>query len=172
MALVIDEYGGTDGLVSIEDTVETIVGEIEDEYDQDEPEIIAQADGGFVADARASLAEVAVAIGSTLAADDGSDVANTIGGLVFRRLGHIPTKGETVTLSEGYVIEVLDADPRRIRRLKISASPHADSASDDKSTVDSLPRARFGRLTAGRSSPKPGPIRCRFAPPLCHEPTG
>ena len=144
MALVIDEYGGTDGLVSIEDTVETIVGEIEDEYDQDEPEIIAQADGGFVADARASLAEVAVAIGSTLAADDGSDVANTIGGLVFRRLGHIPTKGETVTLPEGYVIEVLDADPRRIRLLKISASPHADSASDDKSTVDSLPRAASG----------------------------
>lgn len=122
MALVIDEYGGTDGLVSMENAVETIVGEIEDEHDEDEPEIVAEGDGVFIADARASLDDVSEAIGAELSADDDDDI-DTIGGLVFRTLGRIPATGERVTLAEGPEIEVLDANTRRIRRVRIAITP-------------------------------------------------
>jgi CBS domain containing-hemolysin-like protein len=119
MALVIDEYGGTDGLVSLEDVVEIIVGDIEDEHDESGPMIVPDGDGGFVADARADLDEVAKAIGSDLAAgEDGEDV-DTIGGLVFNLLGRIPVRGELVAVPGDFEIEILDADPRRIKRLRI-----------------------------------------------------
>jgi CBS domain containing-hemolysin-like protein len=135
MALVIDEYGGTDGLVSIEDTVETIVGEIEDEHDEPEPEIVNEGEGVFVADASTSLADVSEALGKVLS-PDGEDDIETIGGKVFTLLGRIPSTGEKVTLPEGYLVEVLDADPRRIRRLRISPAPEADSG-DGADTVKS-----------------------------------
>lgn len=128
MALVIDEYGGTDGLVSIEDAIESIVGEIEDEHDEEEPEIVPAGEGVFIADARAGLDEVSDAIGRPLSTGDNSDDIDTIGGRVFSLLGRIPAKGETVTLPEGHVVEVLDADPRRIRRLKISVAEPGDGA--------------------------------------------
>jgi CBS domain containing-hemolysin-like protein len=117
MALVIDEHGGTDGLVSIEDAVEAIVGEIEDEHDEVEPEIIAEGEGVFVADAGADLDDVADAIGRDLSDGDGD--IETIGGKVFSVLGRIPAKGEKVTLAGGNEIEILDVDRRRIRRVKI-----------------------------------------------------
>ena len=140
MALVIDEYGGTDGLVSMEDAVETIVGEIEDEHDEDEPEIVAEPDGAFVADARASLIDVAKAIGHALDTDEDDEV-DTIGGMVFRRLGRIPARGETVTLDDGHVIEVLDADRRRLKRLKIRPPPTPTGGETDKQAVASTRRA-------------------------------
>jgi CBS domain containing-hemolysin-like protein len=120
MALVIDEYGGTDGLVSIEDIVEIIVGEIEDEHDLDEePVVLKVADGIFIADARAELDDAAEVIGPAFQAGEKSEEIETIGGLVFAATGRIPPKGEVVEAVAGFDFEVLDADPRRIKRVKI-----------------------------------------------------
>ncbi|MCP4385503.1 MAG: HlyC/CorC family transporter [Hyphomicrobiales bacterium] len=120
MALVIDEYGGTDGLVSLEDVVELVVGDIEDEHDSEvTPMIVPDGEGVFLADARADLDEVSAAIGSSLAPGDAAEDVETIGGLVFSLLGRIPVRGELVTAPGGLEFEILDADPRRIRRLRI-----------------------------------------------------
>ena len=120
MALVIDEYGGTDGLVSMEDLVELIVGEIEDEHDLDEEPTVTQvADGVFIADARAEVSEAAKVIGPNFNVGDKSEEFDTIAGLVFAATGRIPPKGEVVEAVEGYDFEVLDADPRRIKKVRI-----------------------------------------------------
>ena len=121
MALVIDEYGGTDGLVSLEDALEMVVGEIEDEHDDDVgPMIVPDKDGGFLADARADLEEVAQVVGTDFAAGEHGEDVDTIGGLVFALVGRIPVRGELVSAPGGYEFEILDADPRRIKRLRIS----------------------------------------------------
>jgi CBS domain containing-hemolysin-like protein len=120
MALVIDEYGGTDGLVSLEDLVELIVGEIEDEHDLDEePTVKKVADGVFVADARAELDDAADMIGPDFKIGEKGEDIETIGGLVFAATGRIPPKGEVVEAVPGYDFEVLDADPRRIKTVRI-----------------------------------------------------
>ncbi len=120
MALVIDEYGGTDGLVSMEDLVEIIVGEIEDEHDlEEEPTVRQVADGVFIADARAELDDAAAVIGPGFLVGEKSDDVETIGGLVFAVTGRIPPKGEVVEAVPGYDFEVLDADPRRIKTVRI-----------------------------------------------------
>jgi hemolysin (HlyC) family protein len=126
IALVIDEYGGTDGLVSMEDAVEVIVGDIEDEYDEEAgPTIVPDASGGFLADARADLDELAAAIGTDLAAGEHGEDVDTIGGLVFSLVGRIPVRGELVSAPGGYEFEILDADPRRIKRVRIYRRPAA-----------------------------------------------
>jgi CBS domain containing-hemolysin-like protein len=120
MALVIDEYGGTDGLVSIEDVVESIVGEIEDEHDEDDaPELHASGDGGFIAEARAPLDEVSKTVGFEFASLADADEVETIGGLVTAAAGRVPGRGEILKGPGDFEFEVLDADPRRIKRLKI-----------------------------------------------------
>jgi CBS domain containing-hemolysin-like protein len=120
MALVIDEYGGTDGLVSLEDLVEIIVGEIEDEHDlEEEPTIQQVADGVFVADARTAVEDAQELIGPEFRAGGNAEDVETIGGLVFSATGRIPPKGEVVQAVEGFDFEVLDADPRRIKRVRI-----------------------------------------------------
>jgi CBS domain containing-hemolysin-like protein len=120
MALVIDEYGGTDGLVSLEDLVEIIVGEIEDEHDLEEaPTVSRIAEGVYIADARAELEDAAAVIGPDFRVGEKSEEVETIGGLVFAATGRIPPKGEVVEAVPGYDFEVLDADPRRIKRVKI-----------------------------------------------------
>ena len=119
MALVIDEYGGTEGLVSIEDIIEVVVGDIEDEHDAAEgPRIAAVASGGFVADARADLDEVSEALGADITTITDTEEVDTIGGLVTALAGHVPVRGEIIVES-GYEFEVLDADPRRVKRLRI-----------------------------------------------------
>jgi len=126
MALVIDEYGGTDGLVSLEDAVEVIVGDIEDEYDDETgPAIVPDANGGFLADARADLDDLTAAIGTDLAPGEQGEDIDTIGGLVFSLVGRIPVRGELVSAPGGYEFEILDADPRRIKRVRIYKSPAA-----------------------------------------------
>ncbi len=138
MALVIDEFGGTDGLVSIEDAVETIVGEIEDEHDEEEPpEIVAEKGGSFVMDAGASLEDVAAAIGGDFAKDREDKDVDTIGGAVFSMLGRIPAAGEKVSVP-GFEIHILDADQRRIHRLRIR--PVVTEPSEPEPVTD-LPRA-------------------------------
>ncbi|HZP76193.1 MAG TPA: hemolysin family protein [Pseudolabrys sp.] len=120
LALVIDEYGGTDGLISIEDVVEQIVGEIEDEHDEDKaPDIARQNDDSFVADARASLEEVIRVVGVDFNVGDAAEDVDTIGGYLMTKAGRVPVRGELFPGPDSFEIEVLDADPRRVKRLRI-----------------------------------------------------
>ncbi|UTW55093.1 hemolysin family protein [Kordiimonas sp. SCSIO 12610] len=123
MAIVVDEYGGTDGLVTVEDMVEEIVGEIEDEHDtEQDPEITTSPDGYYDADARAEIELVEETLGASLLSDDIDEDINTLGGLVFSSAGHIPEIGEIIHHSSGHSFEVLDADPRRIHKIRIYSS--------------------------------------------------
>jgi CBS domain containing-hemolysin-like protein len=120
IALVIDEYGGTDGLASMEDIVETIVGNIEDEHDEAEGEQISRGvDGKFTVEARAPLDEVAEAVGLDVAELEEAEEVDTIGGLVTAIAGRVPARGEIVAGPQGFEFEVLDADPRRLKRVRI-----------------------------------------------------
>jgi magnesium and cobalt transporter len=120
MALVIDEYGGVDGLVTIEDLIETIIGEIEDEHDKDEAGLWAEEKPGvYLAQARAPLDEFEAMIGLRLRADETEEEVDTLGGLVFLLCGRVPARGEVITNPNGVVFEVVDADPRRIKRLRV-----------------------------------------------------
>ena len=119
MALVIDEYGGTDGLVSLEDIVEMVVGDIEDEHDDDEALITRTGDGVFVVDAKAEIEDVAEAIGEAFAAGEHAEDVDTIGGMIFNTLGRVPARGEVVQAIPGFEFHVLDADPRRVKRVRI-----------------------------------------------------
>jgi CBS domain containing-hemolysin-like protein len=119
MALVIDEYGGTDGLVSLEDLVEIVVGDIEDEHDDDEALITKTGDGVFVVDAKAEIDDVATAIGEAFSAGEHGEYVDTIGGMIFNALGRVPARGEVVQAIPGFEFHVLDADPRRVKRVRI-----------------------------------------------------
>jgi CBS domain containing-hemolysin-like protein len=119
MALVIDEYGGTDGLASIEDIMEMIVGDIEDEHDLDEsPTIEAAVGGGYIVDARADLEDVSRVIEIDLTAISDAEDVDTLGGLITTLAGHVPARGEIIS-GDGLRFEVLDADPRRVKRIRI-----------------------------------------------------
>ncbi|MGE9008205.1 hemolysin family protein [Bradyrhizobium sp. JYMT SZCCT0428] len=121
LALVVDEYGGTDGLVSIEDIVEQIVGEIDDEHDSDEPpSIVRQADNSFIADARASLEDARTMIGEEFVTGEAGEEVATLGGYLVAQVGRLPVRGEVIAGPGTYEIEVLDADPRRVKRLRIA----------------------------------------------------
>jgi CBS domain containing-hemolysin-like protein len=121
LALVVDEYGGTDGLVSIEDIVEQIVGEIDDEHDSDEPPaIVRQADNSFIADARASLDDVRSVIGEDFVTGEAGEEVETLGGYLVTHVGRLPVRGEVISGPGNFEIEVLDADPRRVKRLRIA----------------------------------------------------
>src|ERR671932_832083 len=119
MALVIDEYGGTDGLVSIEDLVEEVVGEIEDEHDFEEAPLIRADESGFVIDARAPLQEVGAALGADLVAGADAEDVDTLGGLIVTRAGRVPVRGELIAGPGDLEFEVLDADPRRLKRVRV-----------------------------------------------------
>ncbi len=124
LALVVDEYGGTDGLVSIEDLVEEIVGEIADEHDDpDGPMIARQADGSFIADARTPIEDLEQLVGVDLMPDEDEDDADTLGGLVFTLVGRVPVRGELVRHASGLQFEVLEGDPRRLKKLKVHTAP-------------------------------------------------
>lgn len=120
MALVIDEYGGVDGLVTIEDLIETVIGEIEDEHDEAEGALWAEESSGvFVAQSTAPLDAFEAAIGLTLRNGEDDEDIDTLGGLVFLRTGRVPVRGEIVPHESGAEFEVIDADPRRIKRLRV-----------------------------------------------------
>jgi CBS domain containing-hemolysin-like protein len=136
MALVVDEYGGTDGLVTIEDLIEQIVGQIEDEHDEDEASnIIIDPRLGMVAAARTPIEELEKLLETELALDDDDDV-DTLGGLVFALAGSVPVRGEIVRHPAGVEFEVLDADPRRIKRLRISRPDSSSEQPDGKSPAE------------------------------------
>lgn len=120
MALVIDEYGGVDGLVTIEDLIETIIGEIEDEHDEAEGVLWKEEKPGvFVAQSVAPLEEFEAAIGMRLRTAEDDEEIDTLGGLVYLRTGRVPARGEIVPHESGVEFEVIDADPRRIKRLRV-----------------------------------------------------
>ncbi|MBT4220584.1 MAG: HlyC/CorC family transporter [Rhodospirillaceae bacterium] len=120
MAIVVDEYGGTDGLVTIEDLVEEIVGEIEDEHDEEEgPLIVDRNDGTLDADARTPIVELEGRVGLDLLPDEQDEDVDTLGGLVFSLLGRVPQRGELIAHESGLEFEITDADPRRVKRLRV-----------------------------------------------------
>lgn len=135
LALVVDEYGGTDGLVSIEDLVEEVVGEIDDEHDvADEPLIREDSRHGLVADARTPVETIEQHFGVALISPEQEEDIDTIGGLVFALAGRIPARGERVRHPSGVEFEVLDADPRLIKKLRIHPrQEHEDTTASESS---------------------------------------
>ncbi len=120
MALVIDEYGGVDGLVTIEDLIEVVIGEIEDEHDEEEGALWKEERAGvFVVQANAPLEEFEAAVGRSLRAGEEDKEIETLGGLIFLRTGRVPVRGEVVTDDSGVEFEVLDADPRKIKKVRV-----------------------------------------------------
>src|SRR5690606_24262704 len=128
LARVIDDFGGTDGLVPLEDLVESVVGEIEDEHDEAQAAtILPRAGGVFEVDARASLEDLERAVGEDLAPPDLDEEIGTVGGLVTALAGRVPQRGEVIPHPGGYELQVLDADPRRVKRVRLSrAAPPVD----------------------------------------------
>jgi magnesium and cobalt transporter len=135
MALVIDEYGGVDGLVTIEDLIEQVIGEIEDEHDIAEGQFwVEEAPGCYLAQSRTPLDEFEEAIGQKLVDAEDEEEIDTLGGLVFMLAGRVPSRGEVIHHPDGPDFEVVDADPRRIKRLRVrlnsAPGPRRDAASD------------------------------------------
>ena len=162
LALVIDEYGGTDGLISIEDIVEQIVGDIQDEHDEGSIHTIArQMDGSYLADGRANLEEVVAAIGSEFEIGEAGEEVDTLGGFVVTRIGRVPVRGELVPGPGMFEFEVLDADPRRIKKIRIYRR---------KKPREAAPRAAQGAASAA-ASPTGSASEIRAAAPQTDETT-
>jgi CBS domain containing-hemolysin-like protein len=137
MALVVDEFGGTDGLVTLEDLLEPIVGDIEDEHDAAEvASINAKKEGYWEADARAEISELEEMIGRQIATEDEADDVDTLGGLIFRLAGRVPERGEVIAHPSGFEFEVLDSDPRRIKRLRVREAGQASQGEDQSASTD------------------------------------
>lgn len=120
MAIVIDEYGGTDGVVTIEDLLEAVVGEIEDEHDDADVALVRKINSNiYIASARAELGEVQAVIGPEFDPGEHAEEVDTLGGLVFNLAGRVPQRGESVGGLKGFEFEVLQADARQIKRVKI-----------------------------------------------------
>lgn len=138
MAVVVDEYGGVDGLITIEDLLEEIVGDIEDEYDFDEQHVIMfQDDSLVIADARSGLDEIKAATGLDLSGrfTDENQEIDTLGGYVFNLAQRIPARGETIDGPEGVRFRILDVDPRRIKKIMIVMSPAAKGKAHARQTL-------------------------------------
>src|SRR5208282_6296333 len=153
LALIIDEYGGTDGLVSMEDLVELIVGDIADEHDEREmPAVTRQGDGSFLANGRASLDDVRAVIGEEFDIGEAAQEVDTLGGYLVMRAGHVPVRGELVRGPEPFETEVLDADPRRVKRVRIYRSK-------DRRPGAGRELPTLVRPPASRSAPRDEPAR-------------
>jgi CBS domain containing-hemolysin-like protein len=156
LALVIDEYGGTDGLVSMEDLVELIVGDIADEHDVHElPAVVRQNDGSYLAAGRASIEDVRAVIGEEFDVGEAGSEVDTLGGYLVIRAGHVPVRGELVPGPGSFEAEVLDADPRRVKRVRIYSRKNRRAAAARESPTlakapvsrPSAPREESGRPT-------------------------
>ena len=126
MAIVVDEYGGVDGIVTVEDIVEEIIGEMRDEHDDEAtPELVDESGGTIIADARASLEDFEERVGFVLTEDEREEI-DTVGGLAVTLIGRVPTRGEIIGHPSGVEFEVLEGDPRRVRSLRIRNLPEND----------------------------------------------
>jgi CBS domain containing-hemolysin-like protein len=137
MAIVVDEYGGTDGIVSFEDIVETIVGDIADEHDSDDEAdmLRQQPDGTWLADARVAISTLDTVFKVDLLSDEEEDEADTLGGLVFEMGGRVPSRGEVIRHVSGLEFEIVDADPRRVKKVRIhikTPAPASDELNSDQ----------------------------------------
>lgn len=129
MALVVDEHGGIDGLVTLNDIVEEIVGDIEDEFDSDDdqPKIIEKPDGSLIADARVEMEDFEDRFGAFLSSEEREDI-ETLGGLAFELAGRVPRRGETLKHPSGMVLEIVDANSSRVTRVRVRSLPHVNDA--------------------------------------------
>ena len=163
MVLVVDEFGGIDGLVTIEDLVEEIIGEIEDEHDVVRgPHLVQRPDGTLLADARTTIEDFEERVGPVLTEAEREADIDTLGGLVMSLTDRVPTRGELVTHDSGIVFEVIDADPRRVKRLRVrnlpnaappsSATPASDASPIGQSATASAPVAAPGTVPTGPAS--------------------
>ncbi len=132
MAIVVDEFGGVDGLITIEDLVEEIVGEIEDEHDDEGPLMSHSPDGSVLADARVRVEEYEQEFG-VFASDEEREEVDTLGGVLFKLLDRVPRRAEVVTHPAGLEFEIVDADPRRVKRIRIRRGPGTEIAPDSPS---------------------------------------
>jgi CBS domain containing-hemolysin-like protein len=134
LAVVVDEYGGSDGLVSFEDIVEAIVGEISDEHDEDHDDVLIkkQNDTTYIADGRLAIATLDEMFNVELLAEDQKDEADTLGGLIFEMAGRIPARGEMIVHASGLEFEVVDIDQRRIKKIRVHVKKKPDVASDSE----------------------------------------
>ena len=131
LALVVDEFGGIDGLATIEDLVEEIVGEIEDEHNDDNtPRLVERSDGSLEADARVPLKDFEDRIGGILTDEERDEDIDTLGGLVFFLAGRVPVRGEVICHASGVEFEILDTDPRRVRRMRICYPVRPDDGAE------------------------------------------
>lgn len=161
LALVVDEYGGSDGVVSIEDIVEQIVGEIADEHDEESPPgVIRQSDGSFLADARASLEDLGTIVGAEFDVSEVAQEVDTLAGYVATRIGRVPVRGELVPGPGPFELEILDADPRRVKKLRIYRNPDRDNGG--RRGERPLPAA--GAPTAAASLPVTGDETVKLSP--------
>ena len=137
LAIVIDEYGGTDGLVSIEDLVEVIVGDISDEHDTEEGlQVKAVGEGIYMADGRVDIAALEDLVKIDLLSDEEEEEADTLAGLIFKIAGRVPARGEIIRHGSGLEFEILDSDPRRVKKLKVDVKKvrlPSDEAAEDAS---------------------------------------
>jgi len=161
LALVIDEYGGTDGIVSMEDIVEQIVGDIEDEHDEAEmPAAVRQPDGSFLADARAHLEDVGHIVGPEFNVGKVAEEVDTLGGYLVLQVGRVPVRGELVPGPAGFEIEVLDADPRRVKRVRIYRGKDRSGRRDRAvKRRDGQPEAESPQSTMPEASAESGGMR-------------
>ncbi len=152
LALVIDEYGGTDGLVSIEDIVEEIVGDIEDEHDEHENRIVALGDGSFLADARASITETMETIGDGFDVGASADEVDTLGGLLVTLAARVPIRNEILRGPGEFDFEIIDADPRRVKRVRIFRRPPDPPKRERKRKPKQTPAAESAEQEAAAAA--------------------
>jgi CBS domain containing-hemolysin-like protein len=156
MAVVVDEYGGTDGLVSIEDLVETVVGDIEDEHDTPEDQlIIQQAENVYMVDARAPIEDLATTLGISFEDEEAFEDVDTVGGYVFSLIGRVPVRGELIPFNGSYEFEILEADPRRIKRVRAQKRPQKPVRRDVKADAKPIEKlAAEAEMSAHKKSVK------------------
>ncbi|WP_395647176.1 hemolysin family protein [Terricaulis sp.] len=143
LALVVDEYGGTDGIVSMEDLVEQIVGAIEDEHDVDASLVLERAGGAFDADGRAPIDQLESKLGASLAIPDHEDEFDTVAGLAVALAGRVPQRGEILHHPAGFDVEIADADPRRVKRIRIKRASEAAAPKIAAATSQPADRAQL-----------------------------
>jgi len=166
LALVIDEYGGTDGIVSMEDIVEQIVGDIEDEHDEVEmPAAVRQPDGSFLADARAPLEDVTRIVGPEFDVGKVAQEVDTLAGYLVLQIGRVPVRGELVPGPAGFEIEVLDADPRRVKRVKIYRGKDRSGRRERTKRRDGQPEPESQQTAAPEANADPGGPRSTAGSP-------